>query len=155
MGKCDQIQDLILTDMVDRQASAAVQQQVEAHMVSCVSCRVFYRQVIDQTIKPLTQMPVQQVPEHIWEGIKACIEQQPVKQTIVSVLFNKISELWQWPGVVPVAAMCCMMVIVAGTITYKHYAQLVQKDQEGAYLVSLLDNSNDDNSKSSIEQYFL
>ena len=50
--RCERIQELLLTDYTDTEASEALRGEVAEHLASCASCRAFARTVSEKAVMP-------------------------------------------------------------------------------------------------------
>ena len=87
--KCNDIQELILTDYLDGEIHPDVKKQVDGHIAGCQLCREFLavsRQVTEQPFKH--SQPKFENQQEIWQKIKFKIEEE--------VLTEKFTPQWNW-----------------------------------------------------------
>ena len=74
---CHEIQNILLTDILDEEASADVKRTVEQHLAGCRECREFLSvaRKLEDDLKP---SPSVQPPAYLWEEIRDKIEAKPV-----------------------------------------------------------------------------
>ena len=78
---CKKIQELIITDYLDNEVSAAVREEVRAHLASCPGCREFEQAVRRSASEPFRKMKRQEPSAEIWQRIKAALEQKQEKES--------------------------------------------------------------------------
>ena len=87
--KCNDIQELILTDYLDGEIHPDIKRQVDSHIADCQVCREFLavsRQVVDEPFKHA--QPKFENQEKVWQKIKFKIEEE--------VLTEKFTPQWNW-----------------------------------------------------------
>ncbi len=87
--KCNDIQELILTDYLDGEIHPDVKRQVDGHIAGCQVCKeilTFSRQVAEEPFKH-SQLKFENQKE-VWEKIKFKIEEE--------VLTEKFTLQWNW-----------------------------------------------------------
>ncbi len=75
--KCREVQDLIVTDFLDGEASSEKKARVEEHLSGCVSCREYFS-IVSKMESGLQSAPVKDAPEHLWGVIRDKIQETPV-----------------------------------------------------------------------------
>jgi hypothetical protein len=85
---CHDIQDRVLTDIIDGTASAGVKSSVEEHLAGCPACREFLSvaRKLEGDLKPSVSL---QPPAYLWEQIREKIEAKPVS------LLDGIQVWWE------------------------------------------------------------
>ncbi|MEW6536789.1 MAG: zf-HC2 domain-containing protein [Candidatus Auribacterota bacterium] len=86
--KCNDIQDLILTDYHDGHASEDIRKQVKSHLKQCAVCREFAADFQRYAVEPLAEhkLPQAEPPESLWNSIRDRIEQENKQQTPTGLL---------------------------------------------------------------------
>jgi len=74
---CHEIQNIMLTDIIDEKASVDAKRSVEQHLAGCPACREFLS-VARKLEADLEPSPAVQPPAYLWEQIREKIEAQPV-----------------------------------------------------------------------------
>jgi len=161
MKKCDYYKDLILTDYIDGQLDKITAESIESHLLDCSDCRLFFKEVKNNTALPFNQVSAQPIPTELWDTIRQNIENENQSPGPLWGFLDKLKGLLVLPRLVPVFASLVLMILV-GSVTFNtmQIKQAQAKDQ-GEYLVSLLSpadsstatDSND--TGSAIEHYFL
>lgn len=73
--KCEIVQDLLITNYLDSALSYADEDMINAHLEVCSDCQQF--KVAVKKI-PSFAMEIKDVPETLWPGVKARVEQEKV-----------------------------------------------------------------------------
>ena len=161
MKKCDHFKELILTDYMDGELDKDAVAGLESHLLDCVDCRAFFKEVKNNAVVPFKQALRQPVPAELWDTIKQNIEQKDQVSNPLEDLLDKLKGLIVFPRMVPVFASLVLM-LLAGSVTLNtiQVQQAKEKDQ-GEYLVSLLSptststSSDNNDGGTPIEHYFL
>ncbi len=77
--ECKKIQELLLTDYIDGEASDALKNEVERHVNVCHRCRQFERDLLKTAIEPLREAKESKPPDLVCNHIKEAL----VKESIV------------------------------------------------------------------------
>lgn len=159
MDKCNEFQDLILTDYSDGQMNAALKEKVDAHLLQCASCQSFALEVKNTLIVPFEQAPAQAVPDTVWQGIRERIQEQPVYQE------SFVDRLRAWlntitlPKLVPALCSMVMVVFVGSMFFFNQQTKQAQDQEQVLYLAAVLTTTGDTGTGSDIgtpiETYFL
>lgn len=74
---CREIQEVMLTDYLDKRASAGERAKVEDHLEGCRACREFLSAArkLDADLEP---SPDVQPPAYLWDRIREKVEEKPV-----------------------------------------------------------------------------
>ena len=74
---CHEMQNMMLTDILDGEATADVKRSVEQHLAGCPACREFLSvaRKLEADLKPL---PAVQPPAYLWDKIREKVEAEPV-----------------------------------------------------------------------------
>ena len=76
---CKTIQDLIITDYLDKETNAAVQKEIQAHLNTCAGCRAFEKSVRERVSQPLRSIGQVKPPEEVWQRIKQSIAEEQAR----------------------------------------------------------------------------
>jgi predicted anti-sigma-YlaC factor YlaD len=80
---CKRIQELLITDYMDGEASAEIRQQVKAHLAVCAQCREFEQVLRQKVVAPFENLEAVKPPETVWQGIKETITEESEAQESV------------------------------------------------------------------------
>ena len=164
---CERIQELILTDYLDKELNPSTAAQVEAHLSFCTECKEFLN-AAKQTVSPLSFAPKQEFDqEKVWQNIKEQIEsehQPVVLSNPISDFISKLKESIVMPR--PALLFSVLTVVVLTTTVFVRSVHHVDTNKSGAnstdsslvYIVDdLAENLGEDNADygTSIEEYFL
>jgi len=156
MKKCEEIKSLILTDYIDGCAERKASEELESHLLDCLDCRSFFKEVKNTVGMPFQQSAVQPVPAALWAAVRENLEQE--KANPLADFLDRLKELLVFPRLVPVLGSLAFM-LIAGSVTWNMVQLRQAKDQaQGEYLVSLLNSGNastDSEAANPIEHYFL
>lgn len=99
--ECKKIQELLLTDYLDGEASDALQNEIERHVNSCHTCRQLERDLLKTVIEPLRKAKESKPPDFLWNHIKEALEKETLeKEPIVSEERGKpegfLADLWNY-----------------------------------------------------------
>lgn len=72
--KCNEIQDLILTDYIDKEADKQLSAEITQHLKHCQACREFLQIAEAAVIKPFESLNREQPGEEVWQNIKSQID---------------------------------------------------------------------------------
>jgi len=89
---CRKIQDLILTDFTDNEASDDVRRLVEGHLAACSACRAFQAEVRQNAVRPLQEAERVEAPARLWSRVTSEIFAQQLKPAPAGVL-EKLKNL--------------------------------------------------------------
>ena len=138
MKKCDQFQDLILTDFIDGQLGRNDAVKVEEHLLDCAECRAFLKEVKSNALLPLQQSAPQPVPAELWRSIKENIELEAERSNPWAAFVEGLKGWMVLPRMIPVLASFAVMFLVGSvSLNNVHMQQIKDKDQ-GEYLVAML-----------------
>ena len=79
--RCERIQELLLTDYTDTEASEALRGEVAEHLASCASCRAFARTVSEKAVMPFKTVRPEEPPSYIWQRIRESVVSVPAKRS--------------------------------------------------------------------------
>jgi len=135
--KCNDWQDLILTDYLDDQMSKEQTIQLEEHMSACQECREFVAHTRKAVIEPFEHVQKTEPSEQIWQNIKEAISEERESEDFVS-LWDRFKEI----VFIPKPAMAFVTVIIAllaTTVTFNYYNQQFQM----AKYIAIQDQADD------------
>lgn len=72
--RCEQAQELILTDYTDGQLDEALRREVAGHIKDCSVCREFEATVRAKAVEPLRGAEKPEAPAYLWSRIRQRIE---------------------------------------------------------------------------------
>jgi anti-sigma factor RsiW len=72
---CKRIQEFLMTDYIDGEASDAVQKEIRAHLKTCAECGAIERLLREKVSGPFRNIEAVVPPEETWHRIKEAIEQ--------------------------------------------------------------------------------
>jgi len=74
---CENIKNIIITDLIDGELSQPQEAVVKQHLENCAACRQYLNDVKKSIVEPFQNVPSQKLPEGLWLNIKTAIESQP------------------------------------------------------------------------------
>jgi anti-sigma factor RsiW len=77
---CKKIQELIMTDYIDAEASEPLRKEIETHLKTCEGCREFEQALRERVSNPFRKLEETKPPEEIWQRIKETIEDEQAEQ---------------------------------------------------------------------------
>jgi len=89
--KCEHIKELLLTDYLDDQVTESQKQKIEEHLARCVVCRELAGETREFLKKPFENTQQIKAPGHLWNKIKAAIEQQQ-KESLIQKAWDALSD---------------------------------------------------------------
>lgn len=161
MKNCKNIKDLILTDYLDGQASPAIRQGIDAHLLNCVECREFNKEVQERLSVPFEAQVKEEVPAELWSKIKDRIEAQPSPQFTLQGILNQLTEFLSPHKLVPAIVSLSVIFLVFTLVIQRQHNQLVREKEQGEYLFSLvkasdlIQDAENNAPETSLEEYFL
>jgi predicted anti-sigma-YlaC factor YlaD len=81
--RCERIQELILTDYMDKELDEKLVREVDRHILSCAACREFKRLAVRKAEQPFKAAQPQEAPSYIWERVKQEIFAEPERRSII------------------------------------------------------------------------
>jgi len=160
MKKCEQFKDMILTDYIDGELDRSLSSSLEAHLLDCNECRVFYQEVKSNAVLPFQRSPRQPVPSELWDAVRQGIEDKGRVVDPVGDLIAQLKGLFIFPRMVPVLGSLVLMFLVGTVALNNVHVQRAQVSDQGEYLVSLLSPTSSAQGENNdygtpIEHYFL
>jgi anti-sigma factor RsiW len=164
--QCKQIQELILTDYLDKRMNREQRKQLEAHLTGCSHCKEFEAMARRTVIEPLKNAERVEPPEALWHQIKEQIEQQEQGDTNPFVdLIVRIKSFLHIPKPVFAAAtiMAALLIAVVMIKSAPEKGEIpnLKLKEQIEYMAYLAEGSDqlsldqDEDYGTSIEEYFL
>lgn len=165
--KCEQIQELILTDYMDERMTPTAKEALEKHLMGCSDCLEFARVAKAASVEPFEGAMREKAPEHLWESIREdiLVEQERGSESWL----DKFSDVFR-PAFTfsrPAAAFAGMAFMVMAVMlvhfstSNKSSPQIASGPEEIEYMAALSVRSDVSSMGSSlgygtnVEQYFL
>lgn len=157
--KCDQIQELLLTDYLDGVLQEDLKKKVDAHIKDCPACLEFKKAAIRTTVDVFNGVEQKQPPDHLWARIENALEIHPNEASSVS-WWDYLKPWFSNP--VPAMAMMVVLFLFAGSAVNQfqdRQAKLNQQSKE--FLASVMNSSSsvlisdEDDLGTNEELYFL
>jgi anti-sigma factor RsiW len=166
--KCEQFQELILTDYLDEQLTPGRKTAVEGHLSSCKDCRQLAEAARKLAVEPFRNAgKVTLSQEEIWLKVKdKILSETPAHRTNpVTDFLERLKDLLAVPKPAFGAAMAMVMVLIAWlfVVTFRQPEQYVrvpapeETTQSIAYVIDEITGEDDANGGygTAIEEYFL
>lgn len=114
--RCVRYRELILTDYMDGELSPEMQEEVEAHIKTCVSCSELKKSLLKKAVEPLKLAGKVNPPAYIWQNIRERLasSEEPQAQSALSALRERLSKVFVTPR--PALAFATATVLVIGLI---------------------------------------
>ena len=104
--RCKDVQDLIMTDYIDNEATPPVRRQIEDHCASCPGCGAVLRSV-QSLSAPLRNTAPVMPPAALWERIQVSVSEPARPAGLLHALLGR----WQlWVPAVSLAAAAAVIV---------------------------------------------
>ncbi len=71
---CKKIQDLIITDYLDRELEEPGRKQVDEHIKLCTACSEYKEKLLNAAQRPFEEVREVRPPEKIWEKIESALD---------------------------------------------------------------------------------
>jgi len=161
--RCDQYQELILTDYLDKEASG---EEIERHLAGCGRCREFAERARKIALEPFEHIERISPSPRLWQNIKEAIEEDTagaVREYPLD-LWGFLKNLFPLPRPALAVATLAVTVVMVLTLLSKQAPQphLSRVDREQVtHLASLMDDIGDAGPDENggygtvIEEYFL
>ena len=140
---CKKIQELIMTDYLDREASATVTNQIKAHLAACADCAAFERTVLRTAVEPLKNIEPVQPPAQVWQRIQEAVKKE---QPVYAVSFlDRLFDFLRESLIVrrPAYAFATVFTVILVTVVYfrsPFRQQMLVRDylsQKSAFMVAM------------------
>lgn len=159
--RCEQIQEMILSDYLDGQMADHQKQQVDQHIHQCEQCQEFLKVAKVAAFDPFMDIPLIEPPEQIWKNIEHRIIQEKVAEVSRSGWMKNIYIRFQLPFAL--ATVCGLILMVISTLYQpKQIAVKTEIEQNASVEIALLtvsdyymDSDEELNFGTMIEEYFL
>jgi anti-sigma factor RsiW len=121
--RCEKIQELILTDYMDRELAEKGVREVDAHILSCAACREFKRLADRKAAQPFKAAPSVQAPSYIWERVKQeiTVEHPGMLAGAADIIRNIFWSLGRIPK--PAVAFAAAAVVIIAILVARPIAQ--------------------------------
>jgi anti-sigma factor RsiW len=161
---CKKIQELIMTDHIDGEASSTVEDLIKAHLSGCADCRAFEQAVRQKTEMLFRNAGPVQPPAEVWQNIKEAIQEDPVQYapSFLERLFDFMRENFSVRRPAYALATAFTVILAIGIFLQSPLRrQMLVKDylsQESAFMVAMNGSLNGDLDKvadfdTTIEKY--
>ena len=141
---CKKIQEIIMTDYIDRETSKTLREEIEAHLKTCEGCRKFEQVLRERVSNPLRKLEQVKPPEEVWQRIKETIEEEQAEQYAPSFLERLLDFLRNsFPVRKPVFAFSTAISVILIALFFSvgpfHKQQLVKDyiEEKAEFMVSL------------------
>jgi anti-sigma factor RsiW len=119
--RCERIQELILTDYMDKELDEKLVREVDGHILSCAACREFKRVAEQKAVQPFKAVPSTaasaQAPSYIWERVKREVAREGTGRTgILENIFRYLGKIPRPAVAFAAAAVLIIAVLVARPI---------------------------------------
>jgi anti-sigma factor RsiW len=161
---CRKIQERIMTDYMDGEASAAIANQIKEHLAACAGCAAFEQRVRQKAVQPFKNVEPVQPPGEIWQRIQDAIKEEEPEYapSFLERLFDFLRESFVVRR--PAYALATAFTVILVTIVYLQSPfrqQMLVKDYLGnksAFMVAMNKAPNGDLDKvadfnTAIEEY--
>ncbi len=88
--KCERVQEVILTDYIDKALDERLAKEIDRHILTCADCREFKSIAIEKAVKPFKKVQEAQAPSYIWERVKGRIAADHTVETKHSGILKDI-----------------------------------------------------------------
>lgn len=164
--KCDQIQEVLLTDYLDQELNGTRLKEVEAHLAACSACREFLNAVKASIEFPLQKSSrIELSKDVIWQNIKSQI--QPEYSQRPSFLDHLLNGFRGWTTLARTLSVFTAMVIIVAAVVFikpnsvqvANNTQEINEEKEVllAYVEDelMFDDGDENGYNTMIEEYFL
>lgn len=124
--RCERIQELILTDYMDKTLAEKLAREVDGHILSCGACREFKRVAEEKVAKPFKAAQSAKAPSYIWERVKQEIATESAESPGVftgaaDIIRNIFWSLGRIPK--PAVAFAAAAVVIIAILVARPIAQ--------------------------------
>ncbi|MFH1379135.1 MAG: zf-HC2 domain-containing protein [bacterium] len=158
--KCTEIQELLLTDYMDKETDEKQRTEVQNHVLACARCTQVMLNIREKAVNPFKKAAVYNPPEAVWYKIVDVLSHEKLGvmgrlKDIAAGFVNRKRLLVAGASLV-IIFMAIMVFRQPATNTY--VTQDVSQEQDGLFL--LLDDTSDFNDTSvefgtDVEEYFM
>lgn len=162
--KCNQIQDLILTDYLDGQLDEKKGAIIEKHLTVCACCRELVDATRKGVLAPFSTVKGIEPPGFLWERIKDAIITEQQSNRYYQPWVEKVRKWVFLPRIAVVAPIVTILILIGVMMPLKvtHQQNTQTKVQEQvAYLAFLTEETSTEVLSGSngfgtlLEEYFL
>lgn len=117
---CKKIQELLLTDYLDKEADVKIRVAIQRHLGECSACKDFEERLRLSAVSPFKNSVTPKVPPEIWLNIKdQILERQSSKLSLVDVIRErlKIFSLPR-PALAYASAIAISLIIIGVFVKY-------------------------------------
>jgi len=141
---CKKIQEIIMTDYIDAEASKTLREEIEAHLKTCEGCREFEQVLRERVSEPFRKSEEVKPPEEVWQRIKETIEEEQAEECAPSLL-ERLLDLMRnsLPARRPAFAFSTAISVILIALFFSvgpfHKQQLVKDyiEEKAEFMVSL------------------
>lgn len=158
--KCEQVQELLMTDYHDNFIASELKKQVDEHLRECSNCRTFYEEFLQFAVEPVRQMSLDEPPVELWQNIRSQIEMDVSREEESAKISSNTSVLRFWkPAVaagVLIAASILLFIVNQNNVPQKGVSDYIA--EQAMYLADSDSSSYIDDQiefSSVIEQVFM
>ncbi|MBL8012283.1 MAG: zf-HC2 domain-containing protein [Candidatus Omnitrophica bacterium] len=158
--KCNQIQELLLTDYLDNCLEKSLKTKIDEHIGQCPECMQFKKAAVLATVDVFKGLEKERVPENLWSKIESSLENEPQIAQGAGLWSTFFRPLFANPA--PVLTIAVLIIFLGlGRVNQwnAHRVQLNQQSKE--FLVSVMNSSSailiddDEGYGTNVEQVFL
>jgi len=162
--QCEKVKDLLMTDYIDKELDEPLSKEVEGHIESCGDCRSLKETLEKAAIKPLEDSQKQMPPEHLWQKIKANIEEEASsRSSLIDILHDLGSLLRKRRPAFAFATAAAIVLILVSVIYFPingHKELNTYLEEQGSFFSSINEESGYADKSvvdfgTGIEEYFL
>ncbi len=165
--KCDNVQELILTDYLDGQVNEEQKKNIEKHLASCVHCREYELVARETVITPFNNTEKLSPPKATWDKIRNQIEEderQEITNPFADLIRGIKSALYIPKPVFAVASVAIVILIIVTVIQLPSDDQKIAKmsaEEQIECMTYLLGEFNEELADegsdfgASVEEFFL
>jgi len=137
--RCERIQELILTDYMDKELGEKLTREIDGHIRSCAACREFKRVAEKKTVQPFKAVQSVEAPSYIWERVKQKIAAESAGRSgALAGAADIIRNIFWSLGRIPrpaVAFAAAAVLIIAGLVA----RPIVQTRAANEYMAEQID----------------
>ncbi|NLE64304.1 MAG: hypothetical protein GX606_00060 [Elusimicrobia bacterium] len=161
--RCEEAQDLILTDHLDGRLSEGFERELRQHLAGCERCREFLASAKETLVGLFEKIPSEHLPPAVIESVLDRIEEERSAS-----LAGKLEEVGKgmlvWLGgfrLRPALVFSCVLVclLVIGIMSGVDRIQAARNETRGLYLASIVELSANNERTidygTALEDYFL
>lgn len=135
--RCERIQELLLTDYIDKTLNEKLSHQVDEHIRTCLKCGEFKSAVINKATGPFRLVRAEEAPSYIWERVKQKIAAESAERSgvfagtsdIIRNIFRSLGRIPRPAVAFAAAAAVIIAVLVARPIVQTHAVNVYLAEQ--------------------------